>query len=128
MIDISLLCIRHLLCHSELRLIGQILELFTLAFLILSFHYVGIDVGSELCEQVFSILFGTLVHFGKGQSRMLPHCEDVVTQVSYKKAAELIVLRLGLFWESGHKGAACNASCVSHWPALILEAVYECLK
>lgn len=83
MIDISLLCI-NLLWHSELRLIGQVLELFTLAFLILSFHYVGIDVGSELCEQVFSILFGTLVHFSKGQSRMLPHCEDVVTQVSYK--------------------------------------------
>lgn len=66
MIDISLLCIRHLLGHSELCLIGQVLELFTLAFLVFSFHYVGIDVGCELCKQVFSILFGTLVHFGEG--------------------------------------------------------------
>ena len=84
MINISLLCIRHLLGYSELRLIGQVLELFTLTFLVFGFHYVGIDVGCELSKQVFSVLFGTLVHFGEGKSRMLPHCEDVVTQVSNK--------------------------------------------
>ena len=54
---------------------------------------------------------------------MLPHCEDVVAQVSNPKVAKLIILRLRLFWESGDEGSTCNASSITYRPALVFETI-----
>ena len=54
---------------------------------------------------------------------MLPHCEDVVAQVSNPKVAKLIIFRLRLFWESSDEGSTRNASSITHRPALIFETI-----
>ena len=56
---------------------------------------------------------------------MLPNREDVVAEVRDPQRAQLFVLRLRLVWEGSNEGAAGDAGCIAHWPALVLEAVDE---
>ena len=59
---------------------------------------------------------------------MLTNGENIVTQMGDPNAAELLILRLGLFRERCDKRAAGNACSISYGPALIFEAINESLE
>jgi hypothetical protein len=122
------ICCGHVFGHAELSLIRQVLELLALTFLFFRLKYVSIQVGAELSKKIFSVLGGTLVHFGEGKSRVLPHSEYIVAEVGNPQIAELFILGLRLFGESRNEGATGDASCISHWPTFVFEAVNQCIK
>lgn len=114
--------------HTELSLIGQVRELFRLRLLVLGLKDVLVNVGDEATVQVFAIASCTLVDFGKGQGRVLPHCEDVIAEMSDPKSAQLLILRLGLLGKRSHEAATCDACRISHRPTLVLKAVDKGIK
>ena len=59
---------------------------------------------------------------------MLTNGENIVTQMGDPYAAELLILRLGLFRERCDKRAAGNACSIPYGPALIFEAINESLE